>query len=137
VQLWLADSYGLEYITAGLTSVMVAVMPLTTFIITALILRADKITVSNVGGLLIGVIGLILVIGIDNILADGIVLIGILFIVGGFILFAVNGVLAPRLAPRGDPIVSCTYFLGMGCLILLVLAFYLKRPLTPIGFLTI
>lgn len=132
VQLWLADAYSLEFITAGLVSVMVAVTPLATFVITALILKADRITFSNVAGLLIGVIGLILVVGIDNILADGTVLIGVLIIIGGFILFAVNGVLAPRMVSGADPIVSATYFLGIGCVLLLMLSFIFENPLqTP------
>jgi len=130
VQLWLADAYSLEYITAGLASVMVAVTPLATFVITALILRADKITFSNVAGLLMGVVGLVLVIGIDNILADGTVLLGVLFVIGGFILFAVNGVLAPRLISGGDPIVSTTYYVGIGCVILVVMAFVFEKPLS-------
>ena len=33
VQLWLADAYGLKYISAGLASVMVSVAPLATFLL--------------------------------------------------------------------------------------------------------
>jgi len=128
VQLWLADSFGLEYISAGLASVLVAVAPLATFVITALILRDDKITVSNVTGLTVGLIGLILVIGIENIVSDGTVLLGVLLVAGGFILFGVNGVLAPRLVKAGDPIVATTYYMGIGAIILVALAFILESP---------
>lgn len=128
VQLWLADSFGLEYISAGLASVLVAVAPLTTFIITALILREDKIFVSNISGLIIGLIGLVLVIGIENITTDGKVLLGVLLVAGGFILFGVNGVLAPRLVKDGDPIVATTYYIGIGSVILIALAFILESP---------
>jgi len=108
---------------------MVSIMPLTTFIITALILRVEKITISKVGGLLLGVVGLILVIGIKNILADGTVLRGVLLIIGGFILFAINGVFVPKMISEKDPIVSITYIMGMGSVMLLVLAFGFEKPL--------
>ena len=129
VQLWLADAYGLKYISAGLASVMVSVAPLATFIITALVLREEKITVSNVSGLLIGVIGLVLVIGIDNILGGGAVLLGVILVAGGFILFAVNGVLAPRLIKAGDPIIATTYYIGMATVMLIPLAFIIEEPM--------
>lgn len=128
VQLWLADSFGLEYISAGLASVLVAVAPLTTFIITALILREDKISVSNVSGLIIGLIGLILVIGLENIITDRTMIFGVLLVACGFMLFGVNGVLAPRLVKDGDPIVATTYYMGIGSIILVALAFILESP---------
>lgn len=130
VLLWLADAFGEEYISAGLASVMVAVAPMVTFIITAFILREDKVSVSNVSGLIIGVVGLVLVVGIEEILAGGTVLLGVLIIAGGFMVFAINGVLAPRLVKNADPLVSATYFIGIGGVILLILAFMLEDPLS-------
>ncbi len=129
VQLWLADAYGLKYISAGLASVLVLVAPLTTFIITALILRYEKITASNVLGLVLGVVGLVFVIGIENILGGGTVLLGVLLVVGGFMLFAVNGVLAPRLVKKGDPIIATTYYMALGAAILIPLAFIVEDPM--------
>ncbi|MGB2691344.1 MAG: DMT family transporter [Thermodesulfobacteriota bacterium] len=129
VTLWLADSFGLVYISAGLASVLVSVAPLTTFIITALILREDKITVSNISGLIIGLIGLVLVIGMENIVSNGTMLLGVLLVAGGFVIFGINGVLAPRLVKDGDPIVATTYYMGIGGIILVVLAFILESPM--------
>lgn len=128
VQLWLADSFGLEYLSAGLASVLVAVTPLATFIVTALILREDRVTASNVTGLIVGIIGLILVIGIENITTEGKFLLGVLLVAGGFIIFGINGVLAPRLVKSGDPIVATTYYMGIGSVILVALAFILESP---------
>ncbi len=130
VTLWLADAFGMEYITAGLGSVMVAVAPLVTFIITAFILREDRVTVLNVLGLLVGVLGLVLVVGIDQIVAGGTVIIGVLIVAGGFVIFAINGVIAPRLVKDADPLVSATYFIGFGCVILLIIAFIREAPLS-------
>lgn len=129
VQLWLADAYSLELITAGLGSVMVSVMPLATFVITALILRDEKVTLSKVGGLILGVAGLVLVIGIDNILAEGTVLKGVLLIMGGFVLFAVNGVFVPKMITEKDPIITMTNAMLIGAVILLALAFIVEKPL--------
>lgn len=130
VALWLADAFGLEYISAGLGSVMVAVAPLVTFIITGFILREERVTVINVSGLLVGVLGLVLVVGIDQIISGGTVVLGVLLVAGGFVVFAINGVLAPRLVKEADPLISTTYFIGFGCVILLVIAFIREAPLT-------
>lgn len=130
VLLWLADAFGEEYISAGLASVMVAVAPLVTFIIMGFILREDRVTVSNVTGLVLGVLGLVLVVGIDRIMAGGTVLLGVLIVAGGFVVFAINAVLAPRLVKDADPLVSATYFIGFGCVILFIIALIHEAPLT-------
>jgi len=128
VILWLSDSFGLEYISAGLASVLVAAAPLATFIITAFILREERKTFSNISGMIIGILGLILVIGLHNITTDGKVLLGVLLVAGGFVIFGINGVLAPRLVKAGDPIVTTTYYMGIGSVVLTALAFILESP---------
>lgn len=127
--LWIVTALGEEYITAGLTSVLVTVTPLVTFIITVFILRTERFSVLGMFGLLIGAMGLILVVGIHNILGGGSTLIGALLIASGFSVFAINGILAPRLASGTDPIASSTYYTGMASVILWVSAFIFENPL--------
>ncbi|MEQ9620042.1 MAG: DMT family transporter [Deltaproteobacteria bacterium] len=127
--LWIVTALGEEYITAGLTSVLVTVAPLVTFIITVFILRTEQFSLAGLLGLLIGVSGLVLVTGIHNITGPNSTLIGVLLIVSGFSVFAVNGILAPRLASGTDPIASSTYYTGMASVILWVFAFIFESPL--------
>jgi len=132
--LFLGVAFGEEFVTAGLTSVLVSTAPLVTFVIMVFILRAESFSVSGLIGLIIGVVGLVLVIGIHNVLGGGTTVKGVLLIAGGFGLFAVNGILAPRLASGTDPIVSTTYYLGLASLILWAMAFVFESPLrTPIN----
>jgi len=128
--LWVMVGFGQEYITAGLATVMVTVTPLVTFIITVFILRSEKFSVLGVAGLIGGVVGLMLVVGIHNILGGSSILIGALLIVSGFSVFAINGVIAPRLASNTDPIVSSAYYTGFATVILWVIAFVFSHPLS-------
>ena len=129
VILWITVAFGEEYITAGLATVMVTVSPLVTFIITVFILRIEKFSIVGVVGLIVGVLGLVLVVGIHNILGGSSILIGSLLIISGFSVFAVNGILAPKLASGTDPIVSSTYYTGMASVILWAIAFMFESPL--------
>jgi drug/metabolite transporter (DMT)-like permease len=126
--LWVMVGFGQEYVTAGLATVMVTVSPLVTFIITVFILRTEKFSVLGVIGLIFGVAGLVLVVGIHNILGGSSVLIGALLIISGFSVFAINGVIAPRLASNTDPIASSTYYTGFATVILWVIAFIVEDP---------
>ena len=127
--LWILAGIGQEYITAGLTSVMVSTTPLVTFVIMVFILREESFTIYGIAGLLTGVAGLVLVIGIENITGGGATLKGVLLIGGGFAVFAINGVLAPKLATGADPIVSTTYYMGFASAILWAFALIFESPL--------
>ncbi len=128
--LWIVTALGEEYITAGLATVMVTVSPLVTFIITVFILRSEKFSVLGVAGLIGGVVGLVLVVGIHNILGGSSILIGALLIASGFSVFAINGIIAPKLASGTDPIVSSAYYTGFATVILWVIAFVFSHPLS-------
>jgi len=127
--LWIVVGFGQEYISAGLTSVLVTVAPMITFIITVFILRTEPFSIKGLAGLLVGIVGLLLVVGINNILTGGSTLIGVLLIVSGFSVFAVNGIIAPKLATGTDTIVSTTYYTGMGVIIMWVFTFIFENPL--------
>ncbi len=129
VILWITVAFGEKYISAGLATVMVTVSPLVTFIITVFITRTEKFSIVGVLGLVVGVVGLVLVVGVDNILGGSSILIGSLLIILGFSVFAVNGILAPRLASGTDPIVSSAYYTGMATVFLWIFAFIFESPL--------
>lgn len=126
--LWVTVGFGQEYISAGLATVMVTVSPLVTFIITVFILRSEKFSIIGVIGLLLGVVGLVLVVGIHNILGGSSIVLGALLIISGFAVFAINGIITPRLLSGTDPIASSAYYTGFATVILWVIAFTFENP---------
>lgn len=79
-------------------------------------------------GLIIGIAGIALVIGLNKIMEGGSTILGVLLIGGGFVLLAVNGILAGKWARGIDPVITTTYFLGLGAVILTALAFIFESP---------
>ena len=130
VFLWVTVALGEVYITAGLATVLVTVSPLVTFIITVFFLRTERFSVLGVVGLLTGVVGLIIVVGVKNILGGSATLIGAALIISGFAVFAINGIIAPRLVQGADPLASSTYYTGMATVILWVIAFIFDDPMS-------
>ena len=126
--LWIVTGLGEMYISAGLTSVLVTVAPMVTFVITVFFLKNEPFSYIGVAGLIIGLIGLLMVIGFQNILSGGSTIIGVLLIVSGFAVFAVNGIIAPRLATGTDSIVSTTYYTGMAVVIMWIFTFIFESP---------
>ena len=126
--LWIVTGLGEMYISAGLTSVLVTVAPMVTFVITVFFLKNEPFSYTGVAGLIIGLIGLLMVIGFQNILSGGSTIIGVLLIVSGFAVFAVNGIIAPRLATGTDSIVSTTYYTGMAVVIMWIFTFIFESP---------
>ena len=127
--LWLVVGLGQEYVSAGLTSVLVTVAPMITFILTVFILKSEPFSFKGLAGLLVGIAGLLMVVGINNILSGGSTLTGVLFIASGFAVFGINGVFASRLATGTDPLVSTTYYVGMAVVIMWVFSFIFEKPL--------
>lgn len=129
VLVWLGLAFGQEYLSVGLASVLVTLTPLFTFVIMVLLLREESFSWTGLVGLILGFVGILLVIGLKNVLAGGSTMLGVFFIGGGFALLAVNGVLAQKWVRGVDPIVTTMYFLFFGGLILAAIAFVYENPL--------
>jgi drug/metabolite transporter (DMT)-like permease len=129
---WLGIAYSEETISSGLAAAMLSTLPIFTFIITSLIIKSEKFTIYGLVGLFIALLGLVLVIGIDNIFGHDANIIGILIILGGFASYAVNGILVPIYAKDVDPLVTITYTIGFATAALLVLAFVLETPTSTV-----
>ncbi len=125
---WLGIAYSEEIISSGLAATMLAVLPIFTYLITAFIIKTEKFTFHGAVGLFIALIGLILVIGIHNILSHNTTLMGALIILGAFFSYAVNGILVPIYARDIDPFVIITYTIGFSSIIIAVLAFIFEDP---------
>lgn len=127
--LWVGLALGQEYISVGLASVLVTSLPLMTFVILVLILRQQPFRAEGFVGLLIGFLGIILVIGFEKILHGGVTIYGVLLVGGGFVCLAINGILAAKWAKDIDPVITTTYFLGLGTIFLIAFAFIFENPL--------
>jgi drug/metabolite transporter (DMT)-like permease len=128
VIVWLGLAFGQEYLTVGLASVLVTVTPLVTFVILVFILRMESFSLIGIGGLLMGVVGLVLVIGLSNILTGGSTLLGVFYIGGAFVILAINGILIMRWLRAIDPVITTMYLLFFGAVILTALAFIFESP---------
>lgn len=130
--LWILLGFGQEYISVGLASVLVTMQPLFTFILLVLILRVEPFSVIGLLGLILSIFGIALVIGFNKIFADGSTVLGVLFITLGFAFLAVNAILAGKWAKGIDPVITTTYFLGLGAVLLITVAFIFESPIqTP------
>lgn len=127
--IWIGLAFGQEYVTAGVASVIVTTTPLLTFVILVFILREEPFSIEGLAGLLIGAAGIVLVIGIMNIINGGGTLKGVLLIFGGFVSFTINGILVGRWAKNIDPVITSTWFLFFASIILGSLAFIFESPM--------
>lgn len=128
--LWVFLAQGQEHISAGLASVMPTMMLLMTFIILVLILREEPFSYTGLLGLILGIIGIILVVGLHKVMGGGSTMKGVLYIASGFAFFAINGILVGKWAKDIHPLVTTSYFLLFGSIILCSLAFIFENPTT-------
>ena len=125
---WLGIAYSEETISSGLAATMLAILPIFTYLITTFIIKTEKFTVHGAAGLAIALLGLVLVIGVNNILSHNSTLMGAMIILGAFFSYAVNGILVPVYAKDTDPFVIITYTIGFAAIIIAVLAFIIEEP---------
>lgn len=127
--IWIGLAFGQEYVTAGVASVIVTTTPLLTFVILVFILREEPFSIVGTAGLLIGAAGIVLVIGIHEIMSGGGTLKGVLLIFGGFVSFTINGILVAHWAKHIDPVITSTWFLFFASIILGALTFIFESPM--------
>ncbi len=125
---WLGIAYSEEIISSGLAATMLAILPIFTYLITTFIIKTEKFTLHGAAGLAIALLGLVLVIGVNNILSHNSTLMGAMIILGAFFSYAVNGILVPVYAKDTDPFVIITYTIGFAAIIIAVLAFIIEKP---------
>ncbi|GJM14928.1 MAG: membrane protein [Thermodesulfobacteriota bacterium] len=126
--LWVFLGLGQEEVSAGLASVMPTLAPLLTFVILVLILREEPFSTLGLIGLIIGIVGIVLVVGIHEVMSGGGTAKGFLLILLGFAFFAINGIMVGKWAKNIHPLVTSTYFLFFAALILTALAFIFESP---------
>jgi len=115
---FLLNAYALQVLDSGLVSILLATMPLSVAALTHFTIPEDRMTVTKIIGLLLGLLGIILLVG-PTLLRDlggpfAIAQIAVLLTAG---LYALNSVLI-HFMPETPPSVSATGMLLIGGLVL-------------------
>lgn len=126
--LWSGGAFGEEYIGPGLASILVALVPLTTLVITALPPISKHVRGPAWLGAAIATTGLILVVGPEQILHDGSRLIGVVIISGGFMSFGLYCVLTQSMLKGLNPASAAGVTLLYAAIIVWILAFIFESP---------
>lgn len=126
---WSLTGEGELYIDAGLTSVMTSLTPLSTFVIGALILRTEHSRWYRVLGLAVSLVGLVMAIGLEHLAQARVSFYGLGLVSTAFTLYGINGILLAKYGRGLDPLVTCTYAIGYGAVLLAAGAFLLEEPL--------
>lgn len=116
-----------ELITASLSAVLACFLPISTFLITTLILRWEKFTYLRLAGALIALVGVAVFIGFETLLTDQADLPGASLIVFGYLIYAIHLVVAR--ARELDPYVTAAGTMVFVTLFMGVAAFVLEQPL--------
>ena len=125
---WIGLAVGQEGTSVGVAAVLDAVIPISTFIIMVVVLRELRFTFEGIIGLVLGVIGVVLVVGVNRLASADATVMGVVILVAAYMTFAANGVLVEKWAKGIDPLVTTTYFLFFASIMLWGLAFIFEKP---------
>ena len=125
---WVGLAVGQEGTSVGVAAVLDAVIPISTFIIMVVVLRELRFTFEGLLGLALGVIGVVLVVGVNRLASADATVMGVVILVAAYVTFAANGVLVEKWAKGIDPLVTTTYFLFFASIMLWTLAFIFEKP---------
>jgi drug/metabolite transporter (DMT)-like permease len=125
--------WSLRYIDTGLAAILYAVTPLLSALLSAFLLREERLGPLNALGLLLGFAGVAFAVGTDVSLLDPTRLIGAAFMLGAALMVATSGVFARRVALLRDidPLIGATGQLGATSIALLPGLFVVGVPAQP------
>jgi drug/metabolite transporter (DMT)-like permease len=85
---WTLLAWGQQYVDSGLASVLNSTSPIFVFFITALVTRHETVNFLKLGGACLGVVGVLLIVGIDVLQGLGQQVAGQMAVLGGALLYA-------------------------------------------------
>ena len=125
---WLALAFGVEHVSASLATLITTSVPVFTLLITVILLHQDRFTGVRLLGMILAPSGIALFIG-SNLLTDrSSELFGITIVVGGFLAYAVNGIIAAARRNEIDPFILATGTVLYGSVYLIPLMFIFEAP---------
>ena len=116
-----------EYISASLSSLLTCLIPISTFLITTLVLRWERFTLPRLGGAALALAGVAMFIGPERIQFNQSQIAGVGLIACGYIVYTIY--LIYSRASKLDPFLAATGTMVYVSLILSVAAFTLEQPL--------
>lgn len=121
-------AWGETRITSSQTGLLMALMPISTMVLSHFFLEDDPLTPRRLSGVLLGLVGVIVLIGGDLLSGpDGAQLVAQLAVLTATLSYAVNAVYTKRITP-GNTLVVATGTLIVGTAMLLPVTLYLERP---------
>lgn len=129
---FLLIAYGQQYVDSGLTGILVAFMPLSTLMLSALVLPGDHLTWPRASGFALGFAGICVLMGpaaLFNLGGGSQTVIAQLSIVSGAVLFAVGSVIIARMPPV-DVLALAMIQLIIAAIVLVPAAFVIDSPMS-------
>jgi drug/metabolite transporter (DMT)-like permease len=119
---FILNAWALQSLDSGLTSILLATMPLSVAFLTHFTIPGDRMNGYKIGGLLLGLGGIVILMGPDSLRnLGGTTSLAQLAVLASAMLYAVNAVLI-HFMPETSPSVSATGMLIIGGLIMLPFA---------------
>ncbi|WP_164115514.1 EamA family transporter [Sphingorhabdus sp. Alg239-R122] len=123
-------AWGQQTVSSGLASILNATTPLFTVIVAGFFLKDEQFTKAKLMGVLCGLMGIVLLIGMDVLHGIGANIIAQLAVLCAAISYAFAGVFGRRFQAMGvEPVMVALGQLVMSALFLLPMAFYFDNPL--------
>jgi drug/metabolite transporter (DMT)-like permease len=118
-----------EKVPADLAALLGTTVPILTLLITTFVTRQTAYSSWRVAGVAIAVVGLVVFVGADNLFANEMELVGMLTMMAGGLVFAVNGIFVSRVSADTDAYALATWTMIFGAAVLVAMAFAFEEPL--------
>jgi drug/metabolite transporter (DMT)-like permease len=119
--------WGQIRIGSGLASILNATTPLWTVVLAHFLTRDEKMTVSRLGGVLFGLVGVVVLIGPAALFGLGLNVIAQLVVLGGSLSFAIAGIYGRRFQNE-PPLITATGALTCSAIIAMLMSLVIDRP---------
>lgn len=131
---FLLIAHGQRQIDAGLGAILMATMPLATIVLAHLFTRDEKLTLRGVAGVLIGLLGILVLVGVDALKGLGADVLAQLCMAGAAMCYALHTILARRMSGSSSfTNAGCVLVLAAGMGVALMLATEGPPPALPLN----
>ncbi len=124
--------WGENHIPAGLTSILFWTLPLFVLLLAHVFLPSERMTRWNLGGILVGLVGVTLIFSKQLQFSNPLVFWGSVAVLGAALAAAISSVLVRRFAQHLDPMILTTIQMTVGCIPLVALGLSLEG--SPVHF---
>lgn len=123
---------GQQHIDAGLSAILMATMPLATLLLSPFFVKDELLTLRRIAGVAIGLVGMLLLVGVDALQGLGSDVLAQVKVVGGAVCYAIHSIIIRRIAGV-SPLTNTACALVLSALIAVPLAFATAEiPVPPL-----